>query len=145
MITAFFEYVLYLEICYKVLEKDRERHTRDSRLYEPYRRLLETYQAGDAGEGDFSERLLSLSRDLVAKFQKEFGAGREQRLTAQQVTGLIYKHNIRDVRDALSAYLKFKNAVWVLFDNLDKGWSAHGLTSNDILILRSLIDAARKI
>jgi hypothetical protein len=145
LITAFFEYVLYLEICYKVLEKDKDRHTRDGRLYEPYRRLLDAYQAGDAGEGDFSERLLSLSRDLVAKFQKEFGAAREQRLTAQQVTGLIYKHSIRDVRDSLSAYLKFKNAVWVLFDNLDKGWSAHGLTSNDILILRSLIDAARKI
>ena len=145
LITAFFEYVLYLEICYKVLEKDRDRHARDRRLYEPYRRLLDVYQAGDAGEGDFSERLLSLSRDLVAKFQKEFGTGKEQRLTAQQVTELIYKHNVRDVRPALSAYLKFKNAVWVLFDNLDKGWSAHGLTDNDVLILRSLIDAARKI
>jgi len=45
----------------------------------------------------------------------------------------------------LSAYLRFKNAVWVLFDNLDKGWSPHGLTSSDTLILRGLIDAARKI
>lgn len=35
--------------------------------------------------------------------------------------------------------------MWVLFDNLDKGWSSHGLTSGDVLILRSLIDAARKI
>ena len=145
LITAFFEYVLYLEICYKVLEKDKDRHNRDGRLYEPYRRLLEAYQAGEAGEGDFSERLLSLSRDLVAKFQKEFGGKRDQRLTAQQVTGLIYKHNIREIRDALSAYLRFKNSVWVLFDHLDKGWSAHGLTGHDILILRSLIDAARKI
>jgi hypothetical protein len=145
LITAFFEYVLYLEICYKVLEKDKDRHTRDGRLYEPYRRLLAVYQSGDAGEGDFSERLLSLSRDLVALFRERFGTGNEQRLTAKQVTELIYKHNIREIRDALSAYLKFKNAVWVLFDNLDKGWSSHGLTSNDILILRSLIDAARKI
>ena len=75
---------------------------------EPYRRLLDAYQTGDAGEGDFSERLLSLSKDLVAKFQKEFGAAREQRLTAQQVTELIYKHNIRDIRHALSEYLKLK-------------------------------------
>jgi hypothetical protein len=145
LITAFFEYVLYLEISYKVLEKDKDRHTRDGRLYEPYRRLLNVYQSGDAGEGDFSERLLSLSQDLVTKFQETFGKATEQRLTAQQVTELIYKHNIREIRDALSAYLKFKNAVWILFDNLDKGWSAHGLTSNDVLILRSLIDAARKI
>ncbi|WP_159006710.1 hypothetical protein [Bradyrhizobium sp. S69] len=145
LITAFFEYVLYLEICYKVLEKDKERHTRDGRLYKPYRRLLDAYSAGDAGEGDFSERLLALSRELAAKFQKGFGTGKDQRLTAQQVTELIYKHNIREIRDALSSYLKFKNAVWVLFDNLDKGWSSHGITGNDTLILRSLIDAARKI
>lgn len=145
LITAFFEYVLYLEICYKVLEKDKERHTRDGRLYEPYRRLLMAYETGDAGEGDFSERLLALSRDLAAKFQKDFSEDRDQRLTAQQVTELVYKHNVRDIRTALSAYLRFKSSVWVLFDNLDKGWSPNGVTSSDTLILRSLIDGARKI
>ena len=36
-------------------------------------------------------------------------------------------------------------SVWILFDNLDKGWSAHGLTDEDITILRCLIDAARKV
>jgi hypothetical protein len=58
---------------------------------------------------------------------------------------LVYKGNIRDVREALSTYLAFKNGVWILFDNLDKGWSSHGLTTEDVLILRCLIDAARKI
>ena len=145
LITAFFEYVLYLEICYKILEKDAVRHKRDGRLYQPYRSLLEVYRSGDAGEGDFSERLLSLSQKLIADYQRNFGKEPEQRLTAGQVTELVHKHNIREVRDALSAYLKFKNAVWVLFDNLDKGWSSHGITDSDVLILRCLIDAARKI
>lgn len=145
LITALFEYVFYLEICYKVLEKDNEKHLRDNRLYEPYRRLLNVYQSGDAGEGDFSERLLSLSTQLAKNFKEKFGSAEGQRLTATQVTELIHKHNIREVRDALSAYLEFKDSVWVLFDNLDKGWSSHGLSISDVLILRSLIDAARKI
>jgi hypothetical protein len=145
LIIAFFEYVLYLEVCYKILEKDKVSHMRDGRLYEPYRRLLEVYQSGDAGEDDFSERLLSLSRSLAAEFQKKFGKDTDQRLTANQVTELVQKHNIREVRDVLSAYLEFKHSVWVLFDNLDKGWSSHGITPSDILILRGLIDAARKI
>jgi hypothetical protein len=34
-ITAFWEYLLLLEICYKLLEKDRLPHTRDSRLLLP--------------------------------------------------------------------------------------------------------------
>lgn len=53
LITALFEYLFYLEICYKLLEKDRERHIRDGRLYEPYRKLLEVCETGSAGEGDF--------------------------------------------------------------------------------------------
>ena len=57
----------------------------------------------------------------------------------------MHKHNIREVRKALAAYLQFKNSVWALFDNLDKGWSSHGIGDGDILLLRSLIDAARKI
>ncbi|MER8761980.1 MULTISPECIES: hypothetical protein [unclassified Mesorhizobium] len=145
LITALFEYVLYLEICYKLLEKDKTKYLRDARLYEPYRKLQEVYESGEAGEGDFSERLLSLSRSLVDSFKQRFGNEREQRLTSAQVTELVHKHNIRDVREALSRYLEFKEAIWVLFDNLDKGWSAHGLTDEDVTILRCLIDAARKV
>lgn len=145
LILAFFEYIIYLEICYKLLEKDKKRHLRDGRLYEPYRRLQEVYESGDAGEGDFSERLLSLSQSLAEDFKKNFSKEGEQRLTSSQVTELIHKHNIRDIREALSDYLEYKKSVWVLFDNLDKGWSSHGITGGDILILRSLIDAARKI
>ena len=140
-----FEYVLYLEICYKLLEKDKQKHMRDGRLYNPYRRLLEVYEAGEAGEGDFSERLLSISRSLVEAFKSKYGPDKGQRLTASQVTELVYKHDLRDIREALSSYLELKEGVWVLFDNLDKGWSAHGLTDQDVKILRGLIDAARKI
>ena len=38
-----------------------------------------------------------------------------------------------------------KAALGSCFDNLDKGWSVPGPDSSDILILRCLIDAARKI
>ena len=145
LIVAFFEYVIYLEICYKLLEKDQSRHIRDGRLYEPYRHLLEVYESGDAGTGDFSGRLLSLSQSLANDFQKNFSKETGLRLTDNEVTELVHKHNIREIREALSTYLEFKNSVWVLFDNLDTGWSSHGLTDEDVLILRSLIDAARKV
>ena len=145
LITALFEYLFYLEICYKLLEKDRDRHMRDGRLYDPYRKLMEVYRTGSAGEGDFSERLLDLSQQLIADFKARFDTTDNQRLTAAEVTELVHKRNIRDIREALSAYLAFKDSVWLLFDNLDKGWSPHGLSAGDVLILRCLIDAARKI
>jgi hypothetical protein len=46
VITAFWEYLLLLEVCHKILEKDRIPHTRDSRLLQPYRRLSSLYKAG---------------------------------------------------------------------------------------------------
>ena len=145
LITALFEYLFYLEICYKLLEKDRDKHKRDARLYQPYRDLMVVYETGSAGEGDFSERLHGLSEQLIEDFKFHFGMAGNQRLTANEVTELVHKRNIRDIRDTLSSYLKFKDSVWVLFDNLDKGWSPHGLTASDVMILRCLIDAARKI
>jgi hypothetical protein len=145
LITALFEYVFYLEICYKVLEKDKQRHIRDGRLYDRYRVLQAAYESGDAGEGDFSERLAGISKALVETFTTQFGKENNLRLSAAQVTELVHKHNIRDLRDALSQYLEFKDGVWVLFDNLDKGWSSYGVTGEDVMILRGLIDAARKI
>lgn len=145
LITALFEYIFYLEICYKLLEKDRDKHMRDGKLYEPYRKLLDVYKTGSASEGDFSERLLGLSQQLIQDFRRRFGTTSNQRLTTADVTDLIHRRNIRDIREALSAYLAFKDSVWLLFDNLDKGWSPHGLTTSDVMILRCLIDAARKI
>ncbi|MBI1683625.1 P-loop ATPase, Sll1717 family [Caulobacter hibisci] len=145
LITAFFEYVLFLEIAYKLLEKDKDKHIRDGRLYKPYQALNEVYRGGDAGEGDFSERLLNLSQKLASEFKAKRSGESEQRLTAAEVTELVHKNNIREIRSAISDYLEFKSETWVLFDNLDKGWSAQGIGTEDVLILRCLIDAARKV
>ncbi|MCC7480837.1 MAG: hypothetical protein IT541_04855 [Hyphomicrobiales bacterium] len=43
------------------------------------------------------------------------------------------------------AYLEKKGSVWILFDNLDKGWSTQGVDVIDAIVLRCLIDAGRKI
>lgn len=146
LITALFEYVFYLEICYKILEKDASRHLRDNKLYQSYVELQEQYYSGDVSEGDFSERLVGVAQTLINTFKTKYGQEEtDQRLTATQITELLYKHNIREIKAKLSDYLKFKNSTWLLFDNLDKGWSSHGLSQDDILILRGLIDAARKI
>src|SRR5262249_31250931 len=35
--------------------------------------------------------------------------------------------------------------LWLLFDNLDKGWPTQGLTHDDVLVIRSLLEATRKL
>ncbi|MGF1641621.1 MAG: P-loop ATPase, Sll1717 family [Rhodospirillales bacterium] len=146
LITAFWEYLLLLEITYKVLEKDRQLHTRDHRLTGKYQRLKDIYGTADlVGEGDFSERLLALSRVLTDDYRSRFPGESEVNITTDQITEILYKHDIKALFYYLCDYLCFKREVWLLFDNIDKGWSVEGVSETDIFVLRCLINASRKL
>ena len=54
LITAFWEYLILLEVTYKLLEKDADTHRRDHDLFQLYVELKETYEVSDfSTEGDF--------------------------------------------------------------------------------------------
>ena len=144
LITAFWEYLLLLEIAYKVLEKDRRLHVRDHRLTGKYQRLRELYGTGDLiGEGDFSERLLELSNILTNEYRSRYPGDRQISLTTEQITEMLYKHDIKNLFHYLCDYLNYKNEVWLLFYNIDKWWNVEGVSEGDILVLRCLINAGR--
>ena len=86
-----------------------------------------------------------LSQRIGEEYRVKYGTGNDQKLTTDQVTQLLYKHDLAKLRDQVSSYLQRKAAVWILFDNLDKGWSTRGVDEIDATVLRCLIDAGRKI
>lgn len=145
-IMAFWEYVLLLEICYKILEKDREQHKHDHTLYEPYRTLADLYHAdGYETEGDFSERMGSLMEKISTEYRSQHGDKTNVRLTASNLTEMLYCHDVRDLSKQVIDYMSHKEVCWLLFDNIDKGWPTSGLEHEDLLIIRGLIDASKKI
>lgn len=145
-VTAFWEYVLLLEICYKILEKDKTRHIHDHHLYAGYRELSELFHAeGYDYQGDFSERMSVLMERIYSEYQSKFGEKESVSLTSSQVTELIYKHDVRQLKIKLGTYLENKELLWLLFDNIDNGWPTTGLQHEDLLIIRALIEATRKI
>jgi hypothetical protein len=146
LIIAFWEYLIYLEIAYKLLEKDQRAHRYNHDIHSAYRELSGVYNAADfSPEGDFSERLSTLSERLAKQYQDKYGKQDAHRLTASEVTELVYSHDIKQLRELISNYLHRKEAVWVLFDNLDKGWSTQGVDVIDATVLRCLVDAGRKV
>jgi hypothetical protein len=66
-------------------------------------------------------------------------------LSQAQITQLIYMHDVAALRHTVVDYLKTKAGLWLLFDNLDKGWPTQGLSHDDVLIIRSLLEATRKL
>ena len=146
LVTAFWEYLILLEIAYKLLEKDHRAHIHNHEIRGLYVALQETYFAeGYSVEGDFSERLLALSQRIALDYAERYSDSEGTKLSTDQVTQLVYSHDIRKLRKQVSDYLSHKGGVWVLFDNLDKGWSTQGVDAVDALVLRCLIDAGRKI
>jgi hypothetical protein len=145
-ITAFWEYLLLLETCHKLLQKDAKYHLRDNRLYRPYKRLAESYEEDEyVSEGDFSERMLKLTQRIAEDFKKtSIDREKLKYLKTGEITELLYKHDLANLRTEVIEYLKYKKGLWLLFDNLDKGWPANGVTSEDVLTLRCLIDAMVK-
>jgi hypothetical protein len=146
LITAFWEYLILLEVAYKLLEKDQHTYKHNHAIRELYQELQATYKVDDFSvEGDFSERLTVLSQRISEDYHSNYGTGTDQKLTTDQVTGLLYRHDLAKLRGLISRYLERKAAVWILFDNLDKGWSTQGVDEIDATVLRCLIDAGRKI
>ncbi len=144
---------MLLEVTYKVLEKDREVHLRNHTLTAPYQALRSLYGHTELSqEGDFRERLTKLSDRLIDEFFVKFDIKNDRadknvplNVTTDQVTEILYQHDIRKIYDSLITYLHLKEEVWLLFDNIDKGWNVEGISDADIVILRCLINASRKM
>ena len=65
--------------------------------------------------------------------------------TTRGLTELLYTHDLALVRKSVHEYLETKRSLWILIDNLDKGWPPHGIDPHDLLLLRCLIDAITKL
>ncbi len=146
VIAAFWEYVLWLEIAYKLLEKDEVRSLRDPRLLEGYKNLKSLFEARvDTGTGDFSERLRRLSDNVVDRFRKSDIEGDVEQLASSKVLEVIYGQDLRDLREGVLAYLRVKGFVFFLFDNLDRFWTPGGFTQDDALIVLGLAESMQEI
>lgn len=147
LLVAFWEMILCLELCNRILVDDEKRHLADHRLFEPYNRLKARYSPYlDSHDTDFSERLSSISESIIQAFKKHRGSpSMDLTLSSSEVTNILYETDIRAVREDLKSYLAAKSTVYVMFDNLDRGWPETGLTTDDVLVIRSLIEASAKL
>jgi len=143
VLTAFWNYLLLMEIAHKIIDEEERYAYRDYRRKAAYETVVNSYGINRPLEqADFSERLLRLVDDILDR-RKDLVKISD----TADVTALVYKQDIKPLNDAISNYLKVssKQDVWVLFDNLDKGWPVTCATAEDIMIVKCLLEATRKI
>jgi hypothetical protein len=146
LIAAFWEYIIWLELAYKLLEKDEGRVRYDSRLIAPYERLEAAYKQRAEGSGDFSERLASLADRIVSRYLEKASNGDSKGdLASSKTLEIVYGSEIRPMRDEVLTYLKLKGIVFFLFDNLDRFWTPTGFAEVDALIVIGLVECLQDI
>lgn len=146
LITAFWEYLILLEVTHKLLEKDKNSHRFNHEIREIYEELEAVYFGSSRiSGGDFSERIALLSLHLTESYADRFGGSGEAKISAEVLTEILYTHDLKNLKTLVSNYLAHKEDVLVLFDNLDKSWSTIGVDNIDAITLRCLIDAGRKV
>ncbi|MCY4052990.1 MAG: hypothetical protein OXE98_03820 [Hyphomicrobiales bacterium] len=146
-LVAFWEYLLLLEVCYKIIKNDLNVYGRDPKLIKPFEELYATYgQDNFEQRANFSERLGSLVANISRRLSNSYNTEEKNlHLSDEQITKIIFDKNIRQLKEQVVNYLSFKGGLWLLFDNLDKGWSTKGISNEDTVIIRTLLDASKKL
>ena len=136
-LTAFWQYLLLCEIVQKVVDTDYSFAAREPERYSEFEALRTDYrQRMPDDTGDMSERLLRQVNLLASRAVPEDPGA---------VTAELFSRDIPTLERLVSAYLRHKKEVWLLFDNIDKGWPTLTATAGDVLIVRTLLEAARKL
>ncbi len=82
---------------------------------------------------------------LVQRIIDRFPMKPVQDIKGADITGTIYSQDIRELSQMIVDRLSHTDGIWILFDNIDKGFPTRGLHKEDILIVRCLLEASRKI
>jgi hypothetical protein len=143
LLQALWEYIFLIEIAFRILRDDAGKHINNHQLNEPYlqiSRFIQDRRNEDPvfGAGDFAERLEHVLQSVSRRLSKVTNGNPEKELTHQNITEVLYTHEIRTLVDCIRTYAGFKTGIWILVDNLDKGWSATGITPEDLRITRCL-------
>ena len=91
-LVAFWEYLLLVEVCYKILERDYRSYARNSKLVKPFEELYEVYGEADfERRSDFSERLRNLIANITKRFMWTYKDSENVSLNHNQITEIVFE------------------------------------------------------
>ena len=92
-ITAFWEYVLLIEVCVKIIRQEGKYYEYDHEVSDIYHKMCDRYKKDSfISEGDFAERLLKLTKNLEENYSGLGKSGNGVYLSSAEITGIIYRH-----------------------------------------------------
>jgi hypothetical protein len=93
--------------------------------------------------GDFTSRLYTLIRSITQELDALKSTNRLP--SVEELTNIIFRVDLRAARALIEKCVNRRAIIVFLFDNIDKGWSARGVQSEDVRLVRLLIEALNKM
>lgn len=141
-LSAFWYYVILSEVLIKIIAILRYEARRSPEALEKLKAIEQTLPDVQTGEsGDFTSRLNRLSQRVMRGYRDLIT---EAALSPEKLTNDVFG-DARPLRDAIVAATTSKTKIVVLFDNIDKGWPADGVSEFDIRSVRLLIESLERL
>jgi hypothetical protein len=141
-VTAFWTYLLLGELAREILDQDRAYVQYEPTRLARFERLATVYERHDPGwDADFPQRLKRQVDRVTSALERT-----EPSDVSDEITALMFLGDHHEMTSSVIEYLTAeKDSVFILVDNLDKGWPVRGTHEVDILIVRGLLESTRKL
>jgi hypothetical protein len=141
-IAAFWLYIMYVEILLKLREMILPRSRNDFALQERIRNIEERFSLSESVvSGDFTSRLETVVRTVITVINRTKAVADVR----QQITNAMFEQPIPQLRDAVASFTDIADQAVVLIDDLDKGWPPRQVESQDVNMVKHLIEALYRI
>lgn len=139
-VASFWQYILYMEILLCIREMAIDRMTNDFDLQNRIRVIEDDFDLTDNFvAADFTSRLAEAIDALIDGIKGDEG------LTIEEFTNFMFETKIPRLRDAIVDLSDQYDEIYILFDDLDKGWPPQQLENHDIMLIRHLVESFRRI
>lgn len=141
-IASFWQYVLLLEMILAARERALKEAKRNYPLQERIRKLEDEFNLTDEFlAGDFTSRLEATVESVLTVLA---GSPTPEEVR-EQITNSMYESVIPSLRAAFLDLRDFYQDVYILLDDLDKGWPPRKLEPYDVKTIRHLIEVLKRI
>ena len=139
-VASFWQYILYMEILLQIRAKVISRMKNDYDLQLRVSEIEETFALSDNFvSADFTARLEEAISALIDGIKARDG------VHIDELTNVMFEEKIPALRDAIIDLGDQYDDIYLLFDDLDKGWPPQQLEKHDIMLIRHLIESFRRI
>jgi len=142
-IAAFWQSIIFREILLEVRSSILPKSRYSMSILEQARNIEATMSMTEEyAAADFTSRLDMVIRSLIDRLP---AMPKGPSFTRAKITNILFQEDISSIRNLSISSCAAYNRIVLLFDDLDEGWPAKRVESEDIRIIRILLEALASV